>query len=191
MKKNNDRIKILYTIPNFNTAGSGIALMKMIENLDKNRFVPKIACLHGHGDLFKEVIKMNIEVYFIDLYKNPRPLLTMFKECYNLAKVFKKIDPQIIHSYNYSSDYTEPLAARLAGIKWVYTKKNMSWYGPSQNSWRLRSYLAEAIVCQNLEMKVNFFSNFSNIHLIPIGVDTSSFTDKNPVQNLMIIIYIF
>ena len=176
MKKNNDRIKILYTIPNFDTAGSGIALMKMIENLDKNRFVPKIACLHGHGDLFKEVIKMNIEVYFIDLYKNPRPLLRMFKECYNLARVFKKINPHIIHSYNYSSDYTEPLAARIAGIKWVYTKKNMSWEGPSYRSWKIRSTLANGIICQNKDMLKDFFYESKKARLISIGVNVKKYS---------------
>ena len=32
------KIKILYTIPNFDTAGSGIPLLKIANNLDKNYF---------------------------------------------------------------------------------------------------------------------------------------------------------
>ena len=49
----------------------------------------------------------------------------MIYKCYQLSNIFKKINPDIIHSYHYAADYTEPIAARMAGIKWIYTKKNM------------------------------------------------------------------
>lgn len=39
----NKKIRILYTIPNFDTAGSGIALMKLITGLDKELFDISIA----------------------------------------------------------------------------------------------------------------------------------------------------
>ena len=170
------RLKILYTIPNFDTAGSGIPLLKIAKKLDKNCFEPHIACLHDRGDLFQEVIKSDIKVHIIDLYKNARPIIKMLKECYQLSKVFKNINPNIIHSYNYSSDYTEPLAAKMAGIKWIYTKKNMSWRGPSYRGWKLRSWLADGIICQNSDMLKDFFPNWRKVKLIPIGVDTEEYS---------------
>ena len=51
------KLKILFTIPNFDTAGSGIPLLKIAQNLDKNLFEPHIACLHDRGELFKDVQK--------------------------------------------------------------------------------------------------------------------------------------
>ena len=56
----NNKIRILYTIPNFDTAGSGIPLLKIANNLDNKYFEPQIACLHERGDLFQEVIKSGI-----------------------------------------------------------------------------------------------------------------------------------
>ena len=149
--------KILYTIPNFDTAGSGIPLLKIAQKLDREFFTPEIACLHGTGHLFQDVKESGIKVHFVDLYKNARPMYMMLWECFQLSKVFKRIKPDLIHSYHYAADYTEPLAAKMAGIKWIYTKKNMSWRGPSYRGWKLRSWFADGIICQNTEMVKTFF----------------------------------
>ena len=171
--------KILYTIPNFDTAGSGIPLLKIAQNLNREFFIPEIACLHGKGDLFKDVIKTGIKVHFLDLYKKARPITKMLWECFQLSKVFKRINPDIIHSYHYAADYTEPLAAKMAGIKWVYTKKNMSWKGPSYRGWKLRSWFADGIICQNTEMVRTFFSSWEKVKLIPIGVDVDEYKKQS------------
>ena len=170
--------KILFTIPNFDTAGSGIPVLKVVENIDRNLFEPEIACLHDRGELFKDVKKSTVKVHLIDLYKSHRPISRMLNECYQLSKIFKKINPDIIHSYHYAADYTEPLAARMAGIRWVYTKKNMSWDGPSFRAWKVRSLLSNGIICQNTDMIKTFFSNTSKATLIPIGVDINSYRSK-------------
>ena len=49
------RIKILYTIPNFDTAGSGKALLNIAKKLNPDKFEVEIACLHNRGLFFKEV----------------------------------------------------------------------------------------------------------------------------------------
>ena len=170
------KIKILYTIPNFDTAGSGIPLLKIVNNLDKDYFEPQIACLHNKGQLFKEVEQSGIKINIVDLYKNARPITQMLKDCYTLSKVFKDIKPHLIHSYHYAADYTEPIATKMAGIKWIYTKKNMSWRGPSYRGWKLRSWLADGIICQNSDMLKDFFPRWSKVNLIPIGIDKGEYS---------------
>ena len=91
------------------------------------------------------------------------------------SRIFKEISPDIIHSYNYAADYTEPLAARMAGIKWIYTKKNMSWKGPSYRGWRLRTFLANGIIAQNSDMIRDFFYNNKKAKLIPMGIDIDEY----------------
>lgn len=46
------KIKILYMIPNFETAGSGIALIKVAKRLDPKKFEPHICCFRDDGKLF-------------------------------------------------------------------------------------------------------------------------------------------
>lgn len=106
----------------------------------------------------------------------------MLYECYKLSRIFKKIGPDIIHSYNYAADYTEPIAAKMAGIKWVYTKKNMSWKGPSYRGWRLRTFLANGIIAQNSDMIRDFFYNNKKAKLIPMGIDIDEYK-KQPINS--------
>ena len=62
--KINKKCKILFTIPNFDTAGSGKALLNICKRLDKNYFQPYISCSHSKGYLFKEVISSRNPILF-------------------------------------------------------------------------------------------------------------------------------
>lgn len=167
------KIKILYTIPNFNTAGSGKALINVISKLDKNVFEPCICCRHDKGELFKTAEELNVPIYISYFTTLVKPRIKGLRNIIRLSKFFKKIGPDIIHSYNYSDDYSEGLASKLSGIKWIYTKKNMGW---GSNAWKIRSKIADLIIPQNEEMIEKLFHGYNKINLIPIGIDVSEFT---------------
>ena len=169
------KIKILFTIPNFDTAGSGKALLKVAQRLDKERFIPEILCMHDRGAFFNVVKESGIKVYVYQYTTPMKPYIRGLKEVFKISRFFKSIDPDIIHSFHYAPDYSEPLAARLVGIKWMYTKKNMNCGGNSANGWRLRSWLANHILVQNKDMISEFFPKSYKISLVPRGVDTKEF----------------
>lgn len=182
------RKKILYTIPNFDTAGSGRALLNIATMLDSKKFDVHILCLHNKGELFQEVLKSGITTHIFDYMPRERPLHLLFRECWKVSRKLKRINPDIIHSFNYSANYTEALAAKMAGIPWVFTKKNMNWGGASKNAWLLRSYLAKAIAVQNKDMIREFYAKSDNIYLIPRGVDVAHFektTAKNTIRTIL------
>ncbi len=170
----NKKIKLLYTIPNFNTAGSGKALLNVISRLDRDMFEPSICCRHERGELFKAAQDLNVPIYISQFSVAMKPRMSGIQSVYNLSRFFKKIDPDIIHSYNYSDDYSEALAAKLAGIKWIYTKKNMGW---GSNAWKIRTKFANAIIPQNEKMIESFFKNITKYSLIPIGINTEEFSN--------------
>jgi len=174
------KIKILYTIPNFDTAGSGKALLQLAKGLDTSIFEVAILCLHDRGAYFETVKQSGIPVYVADFTPNERPLINMLSKCWQLAHYIKSLQPNLIHSFHYSSNYTEPLAAKMAGIPWVFTKKNMSWGGASSNSWRLRSFLAKKIVVQNTDMQSEFYPKSTKTVLIPRGVSLEKFKPGDP-----------
>ncbi|GGD14987.1 glycosyltransferase [Flavobacterium orientale] len=174
------KLKILYTIPNFDTAGSGKALLQLAKGLDASLFEVAILCLHDRGAYFETVKQSGIPIYIADFLPKERPLLSMFQACWKLAQYFKTFQPDVIHSFHYSSNYTEPLAAKMAGIPWVFTKKNMSWGGASKNSWRLRSFLATKIAVQNTDMQQAFYPSSSKTVLIPRGVSLTAFKPDVP-----------
>ena len=175
MAQKHRKIKILFTIPNFDTAGSGKALLKVAQTLDKEIFIPEILCMHNKGTFFNAVKESGIKVHLYQYTTPMKPYIRGVKEVFKISRFFKSIAPDMIHSFHYAPDYSEPLAARLAGIKWIFTKKNMNWGGSSANGWRLRSWLANHILVQNKDMISEFFPKSCKISLVPRGVDTKEF----------------
>lgn len=181
-----EKIRVLYTIPNFDTAGSGKALLQLALRLDPKKFEVHIACMHKRGAFFKTVVDSGVPVHIIPYTMPMKPYLKGVKGCYAISKQLKAIAPDVIHSFHYASDYSEALAAKFAGIPWVYTKKNMSWGGGSKNAWKLRSYLARAIAIQNTDMQSAFFKDSKKTVLIPRGVDINLYQPQSPNEDLRI-----
>lgn len=175
------KLRVLYTIPNFDTAGSGKALLNLALGLNKNQFEPHILCLNENGAFFETVKQSGIPIHIFDYLPQERPLLNMLHNCWKVSRKLKEINPDIIHSFNYSSNYTEALSARMAGIQWTFTKKNMSWGGFSANSWKIRSFLAKKIIVQNTDMQKQFYPNSSKTTLISRGVVLEKFKADLPL----------
>ncbi len=178
------KIRVLFTIPNFDTAGSGKAMLNIAMRLNKDLFEPHIACLNDNGVFFEKVKSSGIPYHIVPLYCPARPIKKLLSGVWQLSKIIKSINPQIVHSYNYSADYTEALAVKIAGKKWIFTKKNMSWGGSSTNAWKLRSFLANRIAIQNTDMLKNFYPTSSKVDLIPRGVNTKDYHPGSPVIGL-------
>ncbi len=180
------KITVLFTIPNFDTAGSGKALLNIAKGLNPEKFEAHIMCLHDRGSFFDVVKSSGLPVYTYQYIPVSRPIIRMFKDCWRVSRYFRKMNPDIIHSYNYTANYTEALAARMARIPWVFTKKNMNWGGKSKNGWKLRSLLAKKIAVQNTDMMGLFYNNNKKAVLIPRGVDVTYFkpTDQLTTEEI-------
>ncbi len=166
------KIKILYTIPNFDTAGSGKAMLKIAQRLDTTSFEPHFCCFHDRGKFFEVVKASGIPVHIYPYTTPMIPRIKGLRNAWKISRFFKKEKFDIIHSFHYSDDYSEGLAAKLAGIKWIFTKKNMNW---GAKSWKMRSKMAAGIVAQNTDMIKSFFPDWNNVSLIGRGVDTTEF----------------
>lgn len=142
-------------------------LYDLCANLDRSRFDIEIICNHDKGLFFEKIKKLGLPVHLRQFTVPYRPYYSLFFRLYPLMSFMKKKRYDIVHSWHWSSDWTEPLAARMTGTKWVYTKKAMSW---GNVHWKIRSVLASFIITINDEMKT-FFSYKRNQRLIPLGID--------------------
>ncbi|REE24463.1 glycosyltransferase involved in cell wall biosynthesis [Winogradskyella pacifica] len=161
-------LRILFTIPNFKTAGSQYVLLALIARLNKHNF-NVIVGIENHWDEAKKVIPVSDLVELPKLFK-----VSKIRFLKQYIKVLKKNQIDLVHSWDYKSNYLEPLACRLSGVKYLYTKKNNSW----SRSWQLKSLFSHFIAYDQPEMKKRFFSNkhYANkIKLIPHGVDLLKF----------------
>lgn len=163
------KIKILFTITNFDTAGSGKVVYDLVNNLDRTLFEPEICCFHSRGAFFKEIETLNVKVHLFPFAIDYRPFFTFPFRLIKTIRFFRKKKFDIIHSWHWSSDFSEPLAANLAGIPLVYTKKSMGW---GNKAWTWRSALSSKIITINSDMK-SFYSEklLKKVAEIPLGVD--------------------
>ena len=178
-----EAVRILFTIPNFITAGSGRAMLNIIERLDKNKFAPAVCVSRKGGRLDKEVEGLGIPFLEANFTVPARPYSSLPLRAWKAARAFRSYGFELWHSFHYADDYTEPLIARLSGAKaWVYTKKNMNW---GQRSWRLRTLFATRVAAQNTDMLREFFQGSRKVRLVPRGVNTDRFCPRTvPTLNL-------
>lgn len=169
-------VRILFTIPNFITAGSGAAMLNIVSRLDRRAFDPAVCVLKRGGKLDRVVEELGISLLEAPFLVGARPYATLLARAWRAAQRFRPYRFDLWHSFHYGDDYTEPLVAYLAGAKaWVYTKKNMNWRG---RAWKVRSFLARGIAAQNSDMLEQFFGNWwfrSKTSLVPRGVDTEKY----------------
>jgi glycosyltransferase involved in cell wall biosynthesis len=179
----NTPVPILFTIPNFITAGSGRAMLNIIQRLDRARFAPAVGVLKKGGKLDAEVERLGIPFLEAPFVIPAKPYASLLLRAWQAAQVFRLYRFELWHSFHYTEDYTEPLIAYLAGARaWVYTKKNMNW---GTRAWWLRSFLARRIAAQNRDMLARFFSNWPlnrKTRLLPRGVDAEKFTPTVPAR---------
>jgi glycosyltransferase involved in cell wall biosynthesis len=176
------KIPILFTIPNFITAGSGRAMLNIVERLDREFFAPVICVARKGGSLDREVERLGIPLIEAPFTVKARPYSMLPVRAWSAARLFRAYNFKIWHSFHYLDDYTEPLIARFAGVKtWVYTKKNMSW---GNRAWWLRSRFATAIAAQNSSMIELFFRSIPTpVRVIPPSVDTRLYFPASPSSN--------
>jgi glycosyltransferase involved in cell wall biosynthesis len=164
-----EKIKILFTIPNFETAGSSKVVYDLVKYLDRSVFEPEICCFHNRGIFFKEIKKLKVKIHLFPFAINYRPFLTFPFRLFRTIQFFKKHQFGIIHSWHWSSDFSEPLAAKIAGIPWIMTKKSMGW---GNKAWKWRSSLSSKIITINSDMNSLYSGDIlKKIIDIPLGVD--------------------
>ena len=160
------KLKILYTIPNFKTAGSQYVVLSLIQKLDVDRYDVFIA-VENHLELVPNIIPVsNKFIYNLTGQK--------WKDAFGFRRLLKKHKIDLVHSWDYKSLDVEVLGSRLAGVKYLFTKKNAAW----SKRWFLKSLLASHIAYDNPFMKKNFFSHKllkNKITFIPHGVNTKVF----------------
>jgi glycosyltransferase involved in cell wall biosynthesis len=174
-------VPILFTIPNFITAGSGRALIDLIEQLDSRRFAPSICVSQKGGALDKEVERLGIPFLEAPFTVAPRPYASLLLRARRAARRFREGRYLLWHSFHYADDYTEPIIARMAGARaWIYWKKNMFW---GSRAWLLRTLFATRVIALNSDMLRECFSfrHFAGkTRLIHLGVQTNLYHPEVP-----------
>lgn len=174
--------KILYTIPNFDTAGSGKVVYDLLLNINKDEFEVHLLIGHDRGLYFKDYIsKLPINIHVKEFKFDYNSPLQFFQSVLKFIQFINKNKINLIHSWDWSSNIGELLAAKLAGVKYVFTKKAMSW---GSKSWIYKSKYSDLIIRLNDDMQRDLFDpiKISSIK-IPIGLDSDYYSINDVLEN--------
>ncbi len=118
-----ERIKILYTTSNFKTAGSGKVIYDLTKGLDKSKFKVEIACGHSDGDFFKIVESLGQPIHVIKTKTRYWPYWSLYSRISPISRFIKTQNYDIVHSWHWSNDWTEAIAAETSWGKMGFYQK--------------------------------------------------------------------
>jgi len=142
------KVNILYTIPNFKTAGSQFVLLELYKRMDRTYFNPYVL-VEKFPAIFPAEIPKEERLHIPEDAGKQKYINA-------LATLLRAKDISIVHSWDYKSNSIEALACIKARVRYVYTKKNNAW----SKRWLTKSILSSHIAYNNPEMKDRFFSHF-------------------------------
>jgi glycosyltransferase involved in cell wall biosynthesis len=167
--------RILFTIPNFKTAGSGREMFNIAERLDKSKFEVLICVSVEGGNLYDEILSKGYKVIVQKhTVTSPRNILEIWK----LGMYFRSLKINLWQSFNWSSDFTEAIIAKIAGSKYLYVKKSMNF---DRKGWKIKTSLSWRIIARNTDMVKGFLMPYSNkIRFVTGGVEYQKFLNPKP-----------
>lgn len=171
-------IGVLYTINNLDTAGMKYVVADLVRSLDRTHFSPSIAVSkRSHSHLERELVSY-CEIFEVPLRIPRRPRFAFPTALLSAAfRLRGKAD--IVHSFDYVSDWSEGLEMKLAGIPWLVEKTNLHW---DDRKWWLRCFLADRIVCLS-QAQVDLMQRWAHkIDVVPTGIDLDKFRNAIPLQ---------
>lgn len=115
----NNKIKIVYIIPTLNTGGAEKMLVDLILGLDKEKFEPELICLKRSGILGEKLTSDNIQINTFN-FKSGLDV-TGFRKLY---LYLKKQKPDIVHTHLFGADVHGIIAAKLAGVKLIFSTEH-------------------------------------------------------------------
>jgi len=105
-------IKVLYLITELNIGGAEKALARLLAHMDRDRFVPSVACLYGgDGPIGHEIRALGIPV--VDLEMTAKWRWDAFWRLYGLLR---RERPTILHTWMFHANIPGRVLGRLAGV---------------------------------------------------------------------------
>jgi len=183
-------IGVLHVIETLESGGAEGLLVRILKNIDKNKFSPKVVCLFNRMDLKDELDKAGIAVFCIYM-KNP---YEWWKAIISLYKLIKREKIDIIHTHLFFANIYGRIAAKLGGVKSIITTLHNPDYTYEDNgkwTYKFRKFIDKYTgrICNDYFVAVSNFvkkdfeknMGFKNINVIYNCIDLSKFIQKDRV----------
>lgn len=128
-------MKLVMIITGLSTGGAEMALLKLLERIDRGRFSPRVISLTTKGEVGPRIEALDIPVEALDM----RPSRFSPTKFLRLVRRLRKLKPDAVHTWMYHADLLGGAAARLARVRalaWgihhndlspLHTKRSTRW----------------------------------------------------------------
>lgn len=123
MKKNNDKINIVYITQSF--GGVEIYIRQIIEHLDYSKFTLSIIAPQN-DNFIRFCEKYRVSYYIVDMSRGLSPLVDIMAY-WKIKHTIKKISPDLIHLHSAKAGFLGRLALRNNKKLKIYTPHGMSY----------------------------------------------------------------
>ena len=184
------KFNILFSLPTLSLQHSKMPrVLEICKSLDRQMFQPVVSVDH-EGRLNKYTVSLlndlDIPIEILRLSPHYSHPVDSTLDLVSSIRDLHHLDITIQYSSDYSKQWTEPLIARLSGVRhWIMSKTNSDF---SNLNWFIKLLFAKKIILQSPTMKdvlVRKYPCFEDKSIvIPNGVDTKVFFPKPPNESL-------
>ena len=156
-------MKVIHIIGRFGgTGGAERSLQNLITAKRKKGYTQYVIGLQKAGVDNESIKQSGIKLYELETYKLSDAIISIFK----LAKLIRKIDPDVIHSWRYYADLFSIISLYISGKR----KKVRLFWGIRCSNLNLSEYTLK------LRLVVRLCKYFSHL---PDGIVANSFSGKD------------
>jgi glycosyltransferase involved in cell wall biosynthesis len=105
------RIHICHVQTTMNPGGLENGVVNVVNGLDPDRFRSTVICLHHRGPMADRIVNPSAQVISLNHPDRLAPELP-----FRLARLFRKLQPDVVHTRNYTPNLYGTLAARLVQV---------------------------------------------------------------------------
>ena len=128
-------MRVLYIITGLKIGGAEMMLLKLLEQLDRERFTPMVISLTTASGIGPRIEAMGIPVRALGMKSGlPNPFCLL-----RLLTQIRRLKPHIVHTWLYHADLIGGLAAKLAGVNAICWGIRSSNLEPGKTRWATRA----------------------------------------------------
>jgi glycosyltransferase involved in cell wall biosynthesis len=106
------RVTILHIITTLDIGGAQMMLLRLLTRTNAQRFSNHVVCLSRRGDIGKEIVKLGVPVYALDMPKGRLTVTGLSR----LARVLRSVRPVVVQTWLYHADLLGTLFGKLFRI---------------------------------------------------------------------------
>jgi glycosyltransferase involved in cell wall biosynthesis len=185
-------IAVLFLTTSLEMGGAQMMLYKLLAQLDRTRFAPKVISLIDNNPLREKIESLGVEVRSLHMRPGiPNPI-----SIFRLISWLRRDPPDVIQTWMYHADLIGGLAAKLAGgipVAWGIRHSNLS----NQSSPRLTIYTmkicarasrwlpARIVSCSEASQRVHAELGYATqkMLVIPNGFNVNAFTADSAARD--------